>query len=346
MIFTSEQVSNGHPDKICDQISDAIVTECLIQDPNSRVAVETLIKGYNIIIAGEVTTNAKVEHLTLIHEVLTNIGLDADAYTVTNLVEKQSADIALGVDKGGAGDQGIMFGYATNETKEMLPLPYVMATRALQKLEAINHPLLKADAKSQVTYDYEKERIDTFLISVQHDEKATNEQIRRIVVDIMKTVAVQHGQNIDFKILVNPTGRFVKGSSFADAGLTGRKIIADSYGGAARHGGGAFSGKDPSKVDRSCAYMARYVARQIVLNGWADKCEIQVGYAIGVAEPVSVHVETFGTEKVNVSTIENYVKDQDFRPRAIIVKLDLLNVDYNKTASYGHFIHDDMPWEK
>ena len=277
---------------------------------------------------------------------LAKIGLDEiEKYKITNLIETQSPDIAQGVDVGGAGDQGIMFGYATNETKELLPLPYVLATRALQKLEALNHPLLKADAKSQVTYDYENDRIDTFLISVQHDEKISQEQIRSIAEDIMKTVAVQHGLNIDFIKLVNPTGRFVKGSSFADAGVTGRKIIADSYGGAARHGGGAFSGKDPSKVDRSGAYMARYIAREIVKSNYAEQCEIQIGYAIGLAEPVSVSVETYGTENISIEAIEKYVSSFDLRPQAIIEKLDLWNVDYLDTATYGHFI-GDYPWEK
>lgn len=347
MIFTSEQVSKGHPDKICDQISDAILTECLRQDKSSRVAVETLIKSYEVIVAGEVTTNANIYPDQIVLNVLNSIGLeDLEKYRVTNLIETQSADIALGVDDGGAGDQGIMFGYATNETKELLPLPYVLATRALQKLNEINHPHLKADAKSQVSYDYENERIDTFLISVQHDELIDLKQIHGIAKTIMETVAIQHGLNTDFKVLVNPTGRFVKGSSFADAGVTGRKIIADTYGGMARHGGGAFSGKDPSKVDRSAAYMARKIAKDLVRLEFCDKCEVQVGYAIGVAEPVSVHVNTFNTNRVRSEIIEAHVNSYDLRPKAIIEKLDLLNVDYTKTATYGHFMDADAPWER
>lgn len=348
LIFTSEQVGKGHPDKICDQISDAIVMECLIQDPDSRVAVETLIKGHNVIIAGEITSKAENLELT-VKETLNRLKLDADKYTITNLIDKQSADIAQGVDIGGAGDQGIMFGFATNETKEMLPLPFVLATRALQELEKVNDPMLYLDSKSQVSYDYENERIDTFLISVQHHENVDQEYVKNVASKVMKKVATDYGQNTDFKILVNPTGRFVIGSSFADAGVTGRKIIADSYGGWARHGGGAFSGKDPSKVDRSGAYIARYIAKQIIKNDWADDVEVQIGYAIGVAQPVSVLVETYGTAKVEREVIEEYVKNVDLRPNQIIKELQLLDVskvDYRKVAAYGHFIHDDMPWEK
>lgn len=346
MKFTCEQVSKGHPDKICDQISDAIVTECLKQDKTSRVAVETLIKSYSIIVAGEVTTNAKYNTAEIIRNVLNKIGLDdVENYTIVNLIETQSPDIAQGVDVGGAGDQGIMFGYATSETEEMLPIAYVLATRVLQKLDKLNHPQLKADAKAQVTFDYDRDEIDTFLVSVQHTEDISLKEIKEIIHPLMIETAKEYHHKAPFKMLVNPTGRFVKGSSFADAGVTGRKIIADSYGGAARHGGGAFSGKDPSKVDRSGAYIARYIAKEIIRHGMCDKCEIQIGYAIGVAEPVSVYVDTFGTESVPVENIEAFVATYDLRPKEIIDRLDLLNVDYNDVSAYGHFMHSHMPWE-
>lgn len=325
MIFTSEQVSNGHPDKICDQISDAILTECLRQDEDSRVAVECLIKDYDIVIGGEVTTAAIFSVENIVKEVLQNIGLeDVNKYNVLKLMTAQSQDIAQGVDTGGAGDQGIMFGYATNETEEMLPIPFVLATAALQILKEKAYTGLKPDAKSQVSYDYEKGRIDTFLISVQHDENLPDHELRDMIIEVMYEVAKKYNTNQDFKILINPTGRFVVGSSFADTGVTGRKIIADSYGGVARHGGGAFSGKDPSKVDRSAAYMARKIAKDIVRKKYCDRCEIQVGYAIGVNEPVSIHVETFGTEKIDKDLIELFIKESyDLRPKSIIQKLGL-----------------------
>ena len=351
MIFTSEQVSNGHPDKICDQISDKIVTECLKQDKGSRCAVETMIKDFYIFIVGELTTNAKVDFEKCAREVLVDIGLDdIDKYIIETHISAQSADIALGTndDVGGAGDQGIMFGYATNETPEMMPLPYVMATKALIKLRAKNYPFLKADAKSQVSYDYDKNRIDTFLISCQHTEEATNEEIYNAIHGVMLEVANEYSQNTDFRVLINPTGRFVVGSSFGDSGLTGRKIIADTYGGAAHHGGGAFSGKDASKVDRSAAYMCRYVARQIVKNDMAEKAEIQVGYAIGVPEPVSINVNTFGTGKISEKEIESYVRNNfDFTPKGMTKFLKLTEVNYYKlTASYGHFGKTELPWEQ
>ena len=346
MKFTCEQVSKGHPDKICDQISDAIVTECLRQDKTSRVAVETMIKSYSVIVAGEITTKAKYNPEDVIKNVLRDIGLDeVKNYKIVNLIETQSPDIAQGVDVGGAGDQGIMFGYATKETEEMLPISYVLATRVLQKLDALDHPQLKADAKAQVTFDYDRDEIDTFLVSVQHTEDITLKEIKEIVHKLMIETAKEYDHHAPFKMLVNPTGRFVKGSSFADAGLTGRKIIADSYGGMARHGGGAFSGKDPSKVDRSGAYIARKIAKEIIRKDWCYKCEIQIGYAIGVAEPVSVYVDTFGTEKVPVEQIEAFVATFDLRPQEVIDQLDLLNVDYNQVSAYGHFMNDKMPWE-
>lgn len=347
MIFTSEQVSCGHPDKICDQISDAILTECLRQDKTSRVAVETLIKDEHIILAGELTTTAELNYYGIINDVLTRIVLDnPEQYIITNLISEQSPDIAQGVDTGGAGDQGMMFGYATNETDELLPLPYVLATRALQHLRDFNHPLLKPDAKAQVSFDYKKWRIDTFLISTQHAEEMGRDELKTVVAYIMRKTAESFGLNTDFKAWVNPTGKFVIGSSFADSGLTGRKIIADTYGGMARHGGGAFSGKDPSKVDRSGAYICRKLARDIVTNKWADRCEIQISYAIGVPEPTSVFVECFGTSHISLPEIEAYVRSFDLTPRGIIEKLGLLDVDYNHVSAYGHFGKVGLPWEK
>lgn len=348
MIFTSEQVSCGHPDKICDQISDAIVTDCLSHDKNSRVAAECMIKDYDIIIAGEITSSHQPDYEKLAREVLNRIGIfGAEDFRIQTFISRQSADIALGVDgNGGAGDQGMMFGYATDETPEMLPIPFAVATRALRLLRETGCPILLPDAKSQVSYDYEKGRITTFLISTQHLQGTTVEDIRPIVEAVMETAAQDYGLNTDFEKLVNPTGRFVVGSSFADSGLTGRKIIADTYGGACRHGGGAFSGKDPTKVDRSGAYMARKIAKDIVRSGQAKRCEVQLAYAIGVAEPVSVAVECFGTESVSVEQICNWIKDSyDLTPSGIIEKLDLLYLDYNYVSAYGHFGKPGLPWE-
>lgn len=346
MIFTSEQVSNGHPDKICDQISDAILTECLRQDKGSRVAIETFIKDNNIVVGGELTTEVEVDYEKTIKEVLKRIGIEEyNSYKIINFTKKQSPDIAQGVNAGGAGDQGMMFGYATNETEEYMPLPYVIATKALLNLKELNHKGLKPDAKSQVSYDYSNNRIDTFLISTQHSEDMDIEEVREVVKEIMIKTARDMKLNTDFNILVNPTGRFVVGSSFADAGLTGRKIIADTYGGIARHGGGAFSGKDPSKVDRSGAYISRRIAKDIVRKEMADKCEVQISYAIGVAEPTSVYVECFGTNKVPLEEIKRYVYSYDLTPNGIIKFLNLLEVDYNKVSAYGHFGKKEMPWE-
>ena len=351
MLFSSEQVSNGHPDKICDQISDAIVTDVLRHDRNARIAAETLIKDYEITIAGEITSLYAADYDALARRVLRDIGLDSiDRYNVRLLISQQSPDIAMGVDRLGAGDQGMMFGYATNETEEMLPLPYVLSTRALRKLRAYNlansFAKLRPDAKAQVSFDYDARRIDTFLISTQHAEEVSLEEVRAIVRGIMLETAEEMGLNDDFRILVNPTGRFVLGSSFADSGLTGRKIIADTYGCAAHHGGGAFSGKDPSKVDRSAAYMARKVARDIVKAGDADRCEVQIAYAIGVAEPVSVYIDCFGTGRRASEDIWKDVMDRyDLTPQGIIRTLGLLDVDYNLVSSYGHFGKPALPWE-
>lgn len=346
MIFTSEQVSNGHPDKICDQISDAILTECLRQDKGSRVAVEALVKGANVVLAGELRTNANIDFENIVRDVLNEVGLsDVSSYKVINLISEQSPDIAQGVDTGGAGDQGVMFGYATNETPEMLPIPYVLATKALKRLRALNHPQLKPDAKAQVSFDYDAWQIDTFLISTQHSEDIGRAALEEVVHGVMIDTAKQCGLETDFKKLVNPTGKFVIGSSFADSGLTGRKVIADTYGGMARHGGGAFSGKDPSKVDRSGAYISRKIAKDIVRNGWADRCEIQISFAIGVPEPTSVFVECFGTETASKEKIEEYVGSFDLTPRGIIEELDLLNIDYNLVSAYGHFGKPGLTWE-
>lgn len=349
MIFTSEQVSCGHPDKICDQISDAIVTECLKYDKNSRVAVECLIKDYDITIAGEVTSNYKPNYKEIATKVLSNIGLtNIEKYKVRVQISKQSTDIALGVDKNmGAGDQGIMFGFATNETPELMPIPYVLATHALKLLRNLKSPLLLPDAKSQVTFDYKTNRIITFLISTQHREDVSIEEITPLVEEVMEMAAKDYGLNTDFKKLVNPTGRFVLGSSFADTGLTGRKIIADTYGGMCRHGGGAFSGKDPTKVDRSAAYMARKIARDIVSNQYADCCEVQIAYAIGVAQPVSVSINCFDTNNVPLECLKDFIHNNyDLTPGGIIRALRLLDVDYNKVSSYGHFGKPNLPWEQ
>lgn len=345
MIITSEQVSVGHPDKICDQISDAILTECLKYDKSSRVAVETLIKDNHIVVAGEISTRHFFNLEDIVRQVVEPLGLKN--VRVTNLLGLQSSDIAQGVDNGGAGDQGMMFGYATDETPEYLPLPYVLATRVLEKLMSLGHPLLGKDAKAQVSYDYEKNRIDTFLVSIQHTETADLAKVKRIVTEAMMAVALRYRQNLDFNVLVNPTGRFVLGGSFADAGVTGRKIVADTYGGFAHHGGGAFSGKDPSKVDRSAAYMARKIAKDIVREGYAKRCEVQLAYAIGVAEPVSVYVETFGTSRYTTKQLEGMIRERyDLTPQGIIKELHLLNVDYTKTSCFGHFTKANLPWEK
>ncbi len=348
MLFTSEQVSNGHPDKICDQISDAIVTDCLLHDKNSRVAVECLIKNYDLTIAGEITSQHTPDFNDLTRCVLTGIGLqNVESYQIAVNISKQSLDIALGVDQKGAGDQGMMFGYATDETKEMLPIPFVLATAALERLKDSRNPCLLPDAKSQVTYDYKRKRIETFLISTQHSKHASLEDVRKAVQAVMQETAKAYNLNTDFKILVNPTGRFVIGSSFADTGVTGRKIIADTYGGACRHGGGAFSGKDPTKVDRSGAYMTRKIAKDILRAGFAKRCEVQLAYAIGVAEPVSISLECFGTNLVPRSYIVRWIRKRyDLTPAGIISSLGLRDVDYNCISSFGHFWRDWMPWEK
>lgn len=357
-IYTCEQVSDGHPDKICDQIADAIVTDCLSHDKNSRVAIECLLKDNHLIIAGELTSHHQPNYRKLVDEVLERIGYEKLGYgfdrydmigglDVGILVKEQSPDIALGVDKGGAGDQGIMFGYATNETPELLPVPFVVATKFLRLLK--NHPskMFRADAKAQVSFDYMSGRISTFLCSVQHSPDVEVGDFRYIIESMMVLAACEYGLNGDFEKLVNPTGRFVMGGSFADCGVTGRKLACDTYGGIGRIGGGALSGKDPSKVDRSAAYMARKIARDIVQAGYADKCEIQLAYAIGVMEPVSVAIDCFGTELQSPDLIMAFVKDSyDLTPRGIVKQLGLLDVDYNAVSSYGHFGKAGLPWEE
>ena len=347
MLFTSEQVSAGHPDKICDQISDAILSDCLSNDLHSRVAIETMIKDNHVIVAGELTSSHEPDVHELVRKVLAvrepEIRNDFD---LTVHISKQSGDIALGVDRKGAGDQGMMFGYATNETKKLLPLPFVLATEAIQYLQQEEHPQLLPDAKSQVSFDYRKHRIDTFLISTQHREDAKTEDVQEICSHIMHKIADAYGLNQDFRILVNPTGRFVTGGSFADSGVTGRKIIADTYGGAAHHGGGAFSGKDPTKVDRAAAYMARRIAKDVIREGMAGKCEVQLAYAIGIEEPVSVCVNTFHSGMVPAKYIEKWIrKNYDLTPEGIITFLGLRHVDYTYTSTLGHFWRQWMPWE-
>lgn len=376
-LFTSESVTEGHPDKICDQISDAILDALLAQDPNSRVACETTVTTGLVMVIGEISTEAYVDFQKTVRETIREIGydrakygFDCDTCAVVNAIDEQSVDIALGVDKAkeskdgtsadlqiGAGDQGMMFGFACDETPELMPLPISLAHRLALKLTEVRKkgvlPYLRPDGKTQVTVEYEDDkpvRIDTILISSQHSEEVTIEQMQKdlkhyVIDEVLK------GQWIDenTKYLVNPTGRFVIGGPHGDSGLTGRKIIVDTYGGYSRHGGGAFSGKDSTKVDRSASYAARWVAKNIVAAGLAKKCEIQLAYAIGVAEPVSILVETFGTETVAVEKIEQAVRKVfDLRPRAIIEQLDLRKPIFKKTAAYGHFGREDQgfQWEK
>ena len=354
-IITCEQVSDGHPDKICDQIADAIVTDCLQNDKKARVAIECLIKDNHLIIAGELTSTHKPNYRSIANMVIDRIGAEKLCYSnpilggldIGILVKEQSPDIAQGVDTGGAGDQGMMYGYATNETPELLPIPFIVATRFLQILKKHPSRMFRADAKAQVSFDYDSGKITTFLCSVQHSPDVEPSDFRHIIQGMMVLAASEYGLNTDFEVLVNPTGRFVVGGSFADCGVTGRKLACDTYGGVGRIGGGAMSGKDPSKVDRSGAYMARKIARDIVLAGYADQCEVQIAYAIGVAQPVSVHVDCFGTEFADPDMIAQYVRDSyDLTPKGIIEKLHLLDVDYNEVSSYGHFGKKDLPWEK
>ncbi len=368
-LFTSESVSEGHPDKVADQISDAVLDAIIKDDPKARVACETMVKTGTAIVAGEITTNTWIDLDDLVRDVISGIGYDSsdvgfDGKTcaVMSLIGKQSYDINIGVDRKspeeqGAGDQGLMFGYASNETDVLMPAPITFAHRLVKQQSDVRRskqvPWLRPDAKSQVTFRYEDDKpvaIDAVVLSTQHDEDIQLPDVREAVMEtIIKPVLPAEWLTKDTQYHINPTGKFVVGGPVGDCGLTGRKIIVDTYGGMARHGGGAFSGKDPSKVDRSAAYACRYVAKNIVAAGLAERCEIQVSYAIGVAEPTSISVTTFGTNKVPESTIEQLIKDHfDLRPYGIITSLDLLKPIYQQTAVYGHMGREDidLTWER
>ncbi len=361
-LFTSESVTEGHPDKIADQISDAVLDAALTDDPTSRVACETLVTTGLVVVAGEITTKTYIPVAKLVRETVNAIGyddgrkgFDGNTCAVMVTLDQQSPDIAMGVDTGGAGDQGLMFGYATRETPELMPAPIQYAhalTRQLSKVRKDGSlPWLRPDGKSQVTVEYDGDkvrRIDAVVISTQHDEVVTNEIIRaEIERQVIRAILPTEFLDKDTKFYINPTGRFVIGGPMGDAGLTGRKIIVDTYGGAGHHGGGAFSGKDPSKVDRSAAYFGRYIAKNIVAAGLADRCEIQLAYAIGVAEPVSISVDTFGTGHVSDEAIVKAVRSVfSATPKAMIETLDLRRPIYRATAAYGHFGRPEFSWEK
>jgi S-adenosylmethionine synthetase len=380
LMFTSESVTEGHPDKICDQISDAVVDACIAQDPTSRVACETATKTGYVMLLGEITTRAQVNFDDLVRKVVNDIGyddsskgLDGNSCGVLVAIAKQSGDIAMGVNKAleaktgamseaedeaiGAGDQGMMFGFACNETPVLMPMPIYLAHNLARRLTEVRKngtlPWLRPDGKTQVTVEYafgRPKRVDTVLVSTQHAPDISQEEIRAAIIKhVIKPILPLEMMDEQMKIFVNPTGRFVIGGPQGDAGLTGRKIIVDTYGGMGRHGGGAFSGKDPTKVDRSAAYAARWVAKNIVAAGLAERCEIQVAYAIGVARPLSVNVETFGTGRIPDERIAQLIKELfDLRPGAIIRDLDLRHPIYQQTAAYGHFGRDDLnlPWER
>ncbi|EFL78233.1 methionine adenosyltransferase [Actinobacillus pleuropneumoniae] len=366
-LFTSESVSEGHPDKIADQISDAVLDEILKQDPKARVACETYVKTGMALVGGEITTSAWVDIENLTRQVICDIGythsdmgFDAHSCAVLNAIGKQSPDINQGVDRAdpleqGAGDQGIMFGYATNETEVLMPAPITYAHRLMEQQAKIRKSgkldWLRPDAKSQLTFAYENNKIvgiDAVVLSTQHAEHISQKDlVEGVMEEIIKPVLPSEWLSQNTKYFINPTGRFVIGGPMGDCGLTGRKIIVDTYGGAARHGGGAFSGKDLSKVDRSAAYAARYVAKNIVAAGLADRCEIQLSYAIGVADPTSIMVETFGTGKVSNETLVKLIyQNFDLRPYGLIKMLDLIQPIYRETAAYGHFGREHFPWEQ
>ncbi len=377
-LFTSESVTEGHPDKICDQISDRILDEMLKNDPMSRVACETCCTTGLVMVMGEITTSSYVDIQSIVRKTVLDIGYDRAKYgfdgstcAVINSIHEQSPDIALGVDNSleskegietdefntGAGDQGLMFGYACDETPELMPLPISLAHKMAKKLTEVRKngtlPYLRPDGKTQVTVEYNDDkpvRIDTVVVSSQHDPDTSLDKIREdIIREVIRPTLPEEMLDDDTKIYVNPTGRFVIGGPMGDSGLTGRKIIVDTYGGYSRHGGGAFSGKDPTKVDRSASYMARYIAKNVVASGIANRCEVQLAYAIGVAHPVSVLVDTFGTGKIDDSVLADFIREKvDMRPAAIISRFDLRRPIYGDLAAYGHMGREDLnaPWEK
>ena len=360
--FTSESVTEGHPDKLCDLISDSILDEYLKQDENSRVAVETFASKDKITVAGQVTSNGEVDIENLVRNVIKKVGYDNEKtdmdYRTCKIdinITKQSSDIAMGVDVGGAGDQGIMFGYATDETENYMPYAIDMAHKLAKRLADVRKEneitYLRPDGKTQVTVEYEAnmpKRIDTILISTQHLEEVTMNRLKKDLIEkVINVVVPKEMMDENTKIYINPTGRFVIGGPLGDTGLTGRKLIVDTYGGYSRHGGGAFSGKDASKVDRSASYMLRHIAKNIVANGYAKKCELQVSYAIGMEKPISIWINTFGTNKIPEEDIIKIIEEKfDLTPNGIIKYLDLKKPIYTKTPNYGHFGKEEMPWEK